>query len=146
MAGIGLGAAIWVCTAALVAMPEVLFDLSKLYSRFFSTSTKPVVLATLIFVDLLIAYFLIPDDRIYRALTRRDRLTTVALCLAGFVGLGTLGVGYFHSLLDRNQDIAVAGAFFLLAIPRAISYAVPQIAAPVDNLYSRVSSTQATEG
>jgi hypothetical protein len=126
--GIAIAAGLWVATALLVAMPSVLFDLSKFYLTFLGSPKEPGVLAALIFVDLVITYFLIPDDRTYKALTSRPRLGTVVFCLGGFVAIGTLGVEFCHGWMDRNPQLIVTAALALIAIPRGLSYAVPTTA------------------
>lgn len=119
---VALGAALWLCTMLLIAVPDVTNGLESLYPAMFSDTWTILVLLG---ADVCIIYFVVSDNSTYEVLSRKRMMGTVVFCLAAFALLGKFFLAHFRASMDARRDIVIAIAVLLLFVPRAISYWQP---------------------
>ena len=126
LALIAFGAAVWLVASMAVAFPgEVLTgQFSLLFREFFHSISHPISVIFLLFTDIVIAIFVLQEARVLQAF--QGKLLGLVVVAIIFYGVITLALPVFNGGVVAAHTVGLGLlAYFLIAIPRALSYGAP---------------------
>jgi len=121
-----MAALMWLLASMAVAFPgDVLTgQFSHLFDQFFHGISHPLSVVFLLFTDIVIAILLLQEARVSQAF--QGKLLGIVLTAIILYGVVTLALPAFNAGIVTAHTLGLGlFAFFLIGIPRAVSYGAP---------------------